>query len=163
MQASGGVPVPTQLTKLTGSFAHAFPRFLPGGERFLYTTIAIGKPEMTGIYVGSLDNRPPVSIPVSAANATFVPPSVSANTGYLLFLREGTLMAQPFDPERLRVSGEMVPLAEPVGTEVLGFLPAFSVSDGGVLAYSSGEEGANRELVWLDRTGKLDRDGRSAR
>jgi serine/threonine protein kinase len=152
--AAGGGPAP--VTKLAGSVGHAWPQFLPRTDRFLYFGfgVGLGKREASGIYVGSLDEKPPVHILAGSA-ATYAPPDASSNTGYLLFLRERTLMAQSFDPERLRLRGDLVPLAEPVGTEVLGFLPAFSVSDGGVLAYSSGEEGANRELVWLDRTGKL--------
>jgi Tol biopolymer transport system component len=152
--AAGGGPAP--VTKLAGSVGHAWPQFLPRTDRFLYFGfgVGLGKREASGIYVCSLDEKPPVHILAGSA-ATYAPPDASSNTGYLLFLRERTLMAQSFDPERLRLRGDLVPLAEPVGTEVLGFLPAFSVSDGGVLAYSSGEEGANRELVWLDRTGKL--------
>jgi serine/threonine protein kinase len=150
--AAGGVPEP--VTKLAASDAQGFPQFLPKGDRFLYLTIALGKPDVIGIYVSSLDEKPPVRILASALSATYVTSNASSQSGHLLFLRENTLMAQAFDPERLRLSGEMVPLAEPVGTELFGFLPAFSVSDSGVLAYSSGAAGANRELVWLDRTGK---------
>ena len=150
--AAGGVPEP--VTKLAASDPQAFPQFLPKGDRFLYLTIALGKPDVIGIYASSLDEKPPVRILASPLSATYVPPNASGNTGRLLFLRESTLMAQAFDPERLRLSGEMVPVAESVGTVDFGFLPAFSVSESGVLAYSSGAAGANRELVWLDRTGK---------
>jgi serine/threonine protein kinase len=149
--AAGGVPMP--MTKLAGSVAQAFPQFLPGGDRFLYRVSAPGKPGVAGVYVGSLDDKLPVRI-LASSGATYAPPSASGNTGHLLFLRESTLMAQAFDPEQLRLSGEMVPLAEPVGTYSYGLLAAFSVSDNGVLAYSSGAAGVNRELVWLDRTGK---------
>jgi Tol biopolymer transport system component len=150
--ASGGVAAP--VTTLAGAVLQAFPQFLPGGDRFLYLTIAPRKPEVAGVYVGSLDKKPPVRILASGLGITYVPSTSSGNRGHLLFLRGSTLTAQAFDPQRLRLSGEMVPLAEPVGTEMLGDLAAFSVSDNGVLAYSSGQEGASRELVWLDRTGK---------
>jgi len=62
-------------------------------------------------------------------------------------------MAQPFDADQLRAAGEMFPLAEAVGTAANLNFGAFSTSDRGVLAYSSGTA-ANRELAWLDRTGK---------
>jgi len=152
--AVGGDPVAMPPTKFAGSISPAFPQFLPKGDPFLYLTIAPGKPEVAGIYVGSLEQKPPVRILANGLATTYAPPSASGQVGHLLFLRESTLMAQVFDPEQLRLTGEMVPLAEPVGTEILGALPTFSVSDSGVLAYSSGAAGASRELVWVDRTGK---------
>jgi serine/threonine protein kinase/Tol biopolymer transport system component len=155
VSAAGGTPVP--VTTPAGPLspgAGYFPQFLPESDRFLYVSADRGKPEVTGIYVGSLDGKPPVRILASPFSATYVPPNASGRIGHLLFLRENTLMAQAFDSVQLRPSGEMVPLAEPVGRELFGFLPAFSVSDSGVLAYSSSAAGASRELVWLDRTGK---------
>jgi len=62
-------------------------------------------------------------------------------------------MAQPFDPGRLQTTGEMFPVAEQAGVGANINYGAFSASDGGVLAYWSGALG-DRELVWLDRTGK---------
>jgi hypothetical protein len=50
--------------------------------------------------------------------------------GHLLFVREGTLMAQPFDSKRLELAGEAVPIAEQVATSITR--GAFSVSTTGV-------------------------------
>lgn len=62
-------------------------------------------------------------------------------------------MAQPFDPDKLRLTSEALPVAERVG-DVLGTgLGLFSTSENGALVYGS-SEGANRELVWVDRAGK---------
>ena len=75
--------------------------------------------------------------------------------GHLLFLREATLMAQPFDAQRLELAGEAFPVAEQIqlGQNVPpnGF---FSASENGVLAYQTGTGAAGSQLVWVDRTGK---------
>jgi dipeptidyl aminopeptidase/acylaminoacyl peptidase len=77
--------------------------------------------------------------------------------GHLLFLREDTLMAQPFDVTRLELRGDAVALAEQVGFVLAGgihngFSGSFTVSETGSLVYWSGAAG--RQLVWRDRSGK---------
>jgi hypothetical protein len=112
--AVGGVPAP--VTRLASSQEfHRFPIFLPGGNRFLYLVNG-DKPETNGIYAGSLDGTPPVRILPDESSAAYIPRDASGRSGHLLFRREGTLMAQPFDPGRLRMTGEMFPLAGQVGT-----------------------------------------------
>jgi Tol biopolymer transport system component len=76
---------------------------------------------------------------------TYAPP------GYLLFVRDRTLVAQEFDWKSRKTRGEPRPLAEQIGTNSVG-LALFSVSRDGVLAYRTGESGAR--LRWLDRSGK---------
>ena len=140
--ATGGVPAP--IAKLVGRF----PKFLPDGRRFLFS--AYGAPENSGIYVGSLDAAPPTRILPDLSNAAYTPAGASGRGGYLLFRREGTLMAQRFDPDRLRLTGDIFPLAEQVAPQLGGYGP-FTVSDNGVLAYRSGAQ--VNQLVWMDRTG----------
>jgi Tol biopolymer transport system component len=67
-------------------------------------------------------------------------------------LREGTLLAQPFDLARMEVAGEAVPVAEKVGA-FLGF-GFFSASANGTLVYLSGANDQNLELTLFDRQGK---------
>ena len=152
LPAAGGVAVP-----VTANLGSRYPEFLPGGRSFLYTVL-FGTPEVMGIYVGSLDGKPPVRILPDATNASYAPSESSRGSGHLLFRRGTTLMAQPFDPERLRTTGDMFPLAEQVGvnTNASGSTgsAAFTVSENGVLAYSAGGAGGIRELVWADRQGK---------
>jgi eukaryotic-like serine/threonine-protein kinase len=113
--AGGGVPAPvTKLETPGSSETDRFPDFLPGGRRFLVAVYG-GKPESDGIYAGSLDGTPPVRILPDVSTAAYVAPNASSRTGHLLFQRGETLMAQPFDPQRLRLSGEMFPVAEQVG------------------------------------------------
>ena len=77
--------------------------------------------------------------------------SGSSSTGNLFFLRDRTLMAQPFDPGKIELRGEPVPVAEHVGTESDGY---FSVSPSGVLAYRTGATvTAGLQHTWFDREG----------
>jgi eukaryotic-like serine/threonine-protein kinase len=121
-----------------------WPEFLPDGRHFLY--LATGQKPEDNIYrVGSIDS--PDSKPVAPAQTlvTYAPP------GYLLFVRDRTLVAQPFDPKAVKTKGEAIPLAEQIGTDSVG-LATFSVSRDGTLAYRTGEAGAR--LLWVDRSGK---------
>lgn len=81
----------------------------------------------------------------------YAPPSLTLEVGHLLFLRDGTLMAQPLDAKRFELIGEPFPVAEHVGSYLS--LGLFSVSANGVLVYRSGvDRGA--PLAWFDRTGR---------
>jgi hypothetical protein len=73
--------------------------------------------------------------------------------GHLLFMRGSTLMAQPFDPERLALSAEPLPVAEQVMTLANPPMAIFSASQTGVLTYQTGTR-IGRRLTWFDRTGK---------
>jgi eukaryotic-like serine/threonine-protein kinase len=75
--------------------------------------------------------------------------------GYLLFLREGTLMAQPFDADKAQTTGDPVAIAEQVDSSTfMGGQGQFSASQNGVRAYTSGGASGNMQLTWLDRSGK---------
>jgi Tol biopolymer transport system component len=75
-----------------------------------------------------------------------------AEPGYLLFVRENTLVAQKFNAGALKVEGDATPLGEGLGVDAVG-LASFSASRNGVLAFREGELGGRR-LVWVDRAGK---------
>jgi dipeptidyl aminopeptidase/acylaminoacyl peptidase len=77
-----------------------------------------------------------------------------AAPGYLLLVSQGVLAAYPFDAARATVAGEPMPVAQGVGTDDGAFHSAFSVSAPGVLAHRAGA-GSRRQLVWVDRTGKM--------
>jgi eukaryotic-like serine/threonine-protein kinase len=79
-------------------------------------------------------------------------PSSDSDSGQVLFLRQRTLMAQPFDAHRLEPFGEAVPIVEQVGSYLdYGF---FSASNNGVLVYRS-DAGQIYQLTWLDQQGKV--------
>ena len=105
VSAGGGTPTPvTTLDPSRQEIAHAWPQFLPDGTHFLY--LAVSKTGNDAIYVGSLDSKERTLLLNANSNAVYSPP------GYLLYHREGTLMAQPFDTERIQLTGEPVPIAE---------------------------------------------------
>jgi Tol biopolymer transport system component len=145
VSASGGQPTP--LTTVTGGQAnHQFPHFLPDGRHFLY--YAQGpSPENTGILLGALDS--PESRQVLAADSA----GVYARSGYLLFVRQGTLFAQPFDAGSAQLSGTPQRISDAVASELRA--PAFSISDNGVLSYRTGLVAQDLQLTWVDRSGKI--------
>jgi WD40 repeat protein len=149
---AGGVPTPVTLLDGFGGNSDRFPEFLPDKGRFVY--LRGDQTERSGIYAGSLDGRAPVRLLADLSYAAYVPPKAPDRTGYLLFRRENTLMAQPFDPDGLRLTGELFPVAESVGRGAVLGTDTFSVSTNGVLAYGSLSMSGLRELVWRDRSGK---------
>ena len=122
-----------------------WPRFLPDGRRFLF--YAQGRPEGTGVYIGSLDRGESTRVLESRFAAEYA-------SGLLLFLRQGTLLAQPFDAEGSGLSGEAKAVAEGVGFNEISSSGYFSVSQNGVLAFNAGGEGETQP-TWYDRRGTL--------
>jgi dipeptidyl aminopeptidase/acylaminoacyl peptidase len=123
----------------------SLPSFLPDGTHFLHV---LPGSKGAGIAVGQLgtaDRRLLVQGNVSQA---------SYAQGYLWYVREGTLLAQHFDSNHIALSGEAVPLANPVVTGS-GNMSAFSGSSSGVIAYEAGDDiWTSSRLLWFDRSGK---------
>jgi Tol biopolymer transport system component len=152
--AGGGTRTPlTAVDRAHGETFHAHPFPLPDGKHFLYVRSANG--DAGGIYVGSLDAKPEQQdsqrLLADQASPVYVPPSADG-PGRLLFLREGTLMGQPFDASSLKLSGDAVPLVPQVASS--GRFGVFSVSSYSVLAYRTGAA-ATTQLTWYDRSGKI--------
>jgi eukaryotic-like serine/threonine-protein kinase len=146
VSAAGGVP--TAATTLAQDEAvHMRPFFLPDGQHFLYrpSTGPGGGPA----YVGSLNSfERKFVLNADSSNVVY-------SQGYLLFLRESTLMAQPFDAQRLVLTGDAFPIAESVrDSGTINPSGIFSVSENGVLVYQTGAAMAGDQLLWFDRTGK---------
>ncbi len=150
---SGGTPVPATKALENPVIGDRSPIFLPDGVHFLYSG-ASDKPGSGGVFVGSLDGAAAVRLLPDSSNALYAPPAAPGAAGYLLFRRENTLMAQPFDPMRLKTMGDVFPIAEQVGWSGNTAFGAFSVSENGALVYRSGDAASDRELVWMDRAGK---------
>jgi serine/threonine protein kinase len=154
VSASGGAPsAVTTVDTSRKEQSHVYPFFLPDGRHFFYWRES-SVPENNGIFVGSLDAKPDKQslhrVAASDYSAAFVPHPDGKN-GELLFLREGTLLAQLFDLSRLNVTGEAVPVAEDVGWfRGFGF---FSAADSGILVYRRGG-GGDLQFTWFDRQGK---------
>jgi len=153
--AAGGTPMPvTKLAENRGNVAgYRFPVFLPDGVHFLYVAES-DKPDAGGVFVGSLDGDAEVRLVPHLTNALYAPPIAPSAIAHLLFRMGDTLMAQPFDPVRLKATGDLFPIAERVPFSGNTGFGAFSVSENGMLLYRSGETASDRELVWMDRAGK---------
>lgn len=125
------------------------PQFLPDGRHFLYRSVAGSEEaQKEAIYVGSLDSNETRRLTSVNSNVTFVPP------GFLLFGRQGTLLAQPFDLRNFRLIGEPVPVA-PEHVARWPRPPAsslFSASQNGVVVYLD-ETSPNIRLTWYKRDG----------
>jgi Tol biopolymer transport system component/predicted Ser/Thr protein kinase len=147
VSASGGaVEQVTTLDKSRGETAHWRPQFLPDGKHFLY--FARAEPSQnSGIYVGTLGSKERTRV------LDLEVPAAYAEPGYLLFIRENVLMAQPFDLQAFRVSGEPAAVGRNVQYVATWGSSAFATSDNGVLVYQ-GPSPVSRQLVWFDRSGR---------
>jgi eukaryotic-like serine/threonine-protein kinase len=151
--ASGGVPQQvTQRDTARKELGHGVPQFLPDGKRFLYF-VQSAEPNTQGIYAGSLDNpKERFQILATDRKAYYVPPR-DGRTGFLLWLREQTLLAQPFDAAKLHLEGDPTPLAEDVDRGQFA-RAAFWTSDAGLLVYRTGNALGRMKLLWMSRDGK---------
>ncbi len=146
---AGGVPsLVTSLDTARGDLTHYYPQFLPDSEHFLYF-VGGSQSENNGIYIGSLSSGESVQLLNTQWRAAYSPP------GYLLFLQDTMLMAQPIDVQSLELTGEPVVVTEGVwrNTDNSG-RAGFSVSSQGVLAYLAVESAQVSELTWFDRDGR---------
>jgi serine/threonine protein kinase/WD40 repeat protein len=119
------------------------PVFLPDGRHFVYRRVK-SNPSAGDLFVGSLDSSEDRLLLSGVANAIYTPP------GYLVFRRGDTLLAQPFDPTTLALTGPPAAVAHDVGYNPYGGRTMFSVSPD-TLAY---RPQAARQLVWFDRSGR---------
>jgi len=144
--ATGGKPV--QITTLDRSLhsTHRWPSFLPDGKHFLYLAAnhEKGKEENSGIYAGSIEGGPSKLILHTTGNAFY-------SSGQLIYFSDGSLMAQPFDPGNLQLSGEATPIA-PVLREVGNWGVIASASQNGILVFQSPGD-IKYPIMWFDRTG----------
>ncbi len=147
VSAAGGSATPaTSQDPADQESSHRWPNFLPDGHHFLYLARS-SQQERTGIYIGLLDSKETTRLLSANLNGVYVPP------GYLFFVRDERLMAQPFDANHLQIAGEPYSIAEQVGQLGNTGRANFSVSENGVLAYGSGGSTIT-QLVWFDRSGK---------
>ena len=147
VSAAGGAATPvTTLDASRKEDGHYWPHFLPDGNHFLYFARSTN-PENNAIYAASLDSPEKKLLLNAMSNVVYVPP------GYLLFNREGTLMAQPFDAERIELTGEAVPIVEDLQFNLDQGRTAFAASENGVLAYRTGAAAVQNRLVWASRNG----------
>ncbi len=153
VRESGGIPAPlTALKTENGDSSHRHPYFLPDGRHILY--YARGRKMPTGAS-GAVFARPVDAGPEEGDGKLVMQSEAGAiyASGHLIFIRDRVLMAQPFDGDRLELSGEPFPLAEKV-TYISGASKGiFSASENGVLAFIAGMEEQSSSLSWVDPQG----------
>jgi len=147
--ANGGTP--TQITKVDNATytSHRWPQFLPDGKHFLYLAVnhnAVNSPD-TAVFLASLDGKENRRLFATFSSVTYA-------DGYLLFLRDNTLVAQKFDAGSGRLTGEPVPLNDNVQYDGGLWRTNLSVSATGMMLYASGTSTGAQTLAWYDRSGK---------
>lgn len=145
VSALGGTPEQATDASPSRGDLHAWPSFLADGRRFVH----FGRSEAGrhGIYQRSLDSKEATFLVEASSTA-------AAEPGYLVLVREGSLVAMPFDDRLARVRPDAaVTIAEEVGHNVTFGNAAFALSSTGVLAYWRLPKPAGGQLAWFDRGG----------
>ena len=152
--AAGGKPI--SLTKLDiarHEREHELPSFLPDGKHFLYLRLST-VPEESGVFAGSLDDPPEGQSKkrlLATSFGAYYVRSITAPQGWLLFMRDDTLMAQAFDSDKLELSGDAAPVAEQVGS---AYETAYFSASPNAVVYRTANSGRTYQLTWFDRQGK---------
>ncbi|HEY1305409.1 MAG TPA: protein kinase [Vicinamibacterales bacterium] len=153
VSSAGGMP--EAVTKPDGGERHLLPHVLPGGKALLFTSVTIGW-DTANILLRSLDTGQQRVLIQGGTDARYV------DTGQVVYMKLGTLMAVPFDIASLQITGQPVALIEgvmhginaPNGNDETG-AGQYAISPTGSLAYILGGVGKFLEssFVWVDRKG----------
>ena len=145
VDAGGGTAVP--LTTLQGTEnSERWPQFLPDGKHYFYFAHSANA-KGTGIYLSELGSDKRTLLLQTNSGAIYA-------AGYLLFVRDNTLMAQRFDPGKLALEGDAQPLADHVAVNTDVWAPVMTASQTGELLYQGGSVAGGSQLFWYDRSGK---------
>ncbi len=146
VDAAGGVAkIEVGLDPGKGITSVGWPEFLPDGRHFLFMSGPSGS-DNQALMVGELGSTARKELFKTTSKVAY------AAAGYLLYVREHSLVAQPFDAAKLSITGEPIPVGEGLGVNNVGGA-SFSLSTNGVLAFRAGET-LGRRLMWVDRNGK---------
>ena len=163
----GSAPGPIRMVKMTNGVAESgctavlppekgavqgYPRWLPDGEHFFYTTAQrSGDGRKLGVFLASLKNPAPRKILADVTSVIYAPPAAGEASGQLLFRRGSTLMIQAFDLSTLATQGDPIELVPNVATTNNPGEMAVTISANGAMAYDTRvDEG---QVTWLDRPG----------
>ena len=147
VSASGGKPVRVTIIDPSVHTTHRWPHFLSDGKHFLYLAQHhLGANEAAaGIYVGSINGGTPKLLLRTNGMAFY-------SSGYLLYYRDGSLMAQELDQRSLELKGDATPLGQVLrDTGNWGVLA--SASDNGILVYMGAGE-VKFPVEWIDGNGR---------
>jgi Tol biopolymer transport system component len=141
VSATGGEPVAATRVETPRHRGHLAPRFLPGGRHFLF--FVTGTPEARGVYVADLEGS-------NVKRLFDADPAAEYANGSLVFVRQGRLLVQGFDLDRLELRGEPLVIAADLAPAT-----ALTMSATGTIAYRAAPaDSGQRQLVWLDRSGR---------
>jgi Tol biopolymer transport system component len=135
----------TTVDQSLGDYHHGWPEFLPDGRRFLFV-IRSTRADRTGVYVGSLDGGTPRLVMPAFSRVRYV-------DGHLMFVRQGTLLAQRFDAATATLEGQPAPVADRIKFHAGGDA-AFDVSRTGVLVYGQSAGEPTTRLMVFDGRGR---------
>ena len=141
-----GLAAVTTLDAARGEYSHEWPEFLPDGRRFLFI-VRSAQPDNAGLYLASLDSPRRKRIMPAFSRAVY------SSAGYLLFAREGSLLAQRFNERAEELTGDPELVAAPIKYHTASD-GAFDVSDTGVLIYRLSEGLPVTRLMLVDRLGR---------
>jgi eukaryotic-like serine/threonine-protein kinase len=145
---AGGTPQP--LTRFeNGENSHRWPEFLPSGKALLFAAgPATGNWTSVQVAVQSVGTAERRSLIKAGTQPRY------ASSGHLIYAQGGNLMALPFDPQRLAVTGAAVPAVEGVLQSPSSGAAQYSFSATGTLVYvPGGTQAGQRRLVWVNRNG----------
>ena len=148
MKVSENGGAPTAVTKPdSGEITHRNPYFLPDGKRFLFIERGSRSEAVGRLMAGSIDGARPREVLGKASNVQF-------SEGYLLFVRDRSLLAQRFDAGSLTLRGPIVPIAENIDYWNGKDIGDFSTTPAGLLAFRR-DAVVEGSLAWFDRDGRL--------
>ena len=149
--AAGGESTPVTVFDSTNNdYTHRWPWFLPDGKHFLYfaRTGSSDGSEKDAICLGALDGGIGQRLIPAKSDMAYA-------NGYILYMLNGILMGQPFDPGSLQLTGDAVPVAENVAMSQRFSRAVFSASQTGLLIYQTGETVTGSQLTVYDRDGHV--------
>jgi eukaryotic-like serine/threonine-protein kinase len=151
-RVSAGGGTSTEITKLDPArveSSHRWAQFLPDGKHFLYLGANFaGHFDLNGIFLGALDLPEKKLIVTAGSNAVYVEP------GYLLYVKDGALVAQRFDVKTYSVQGDARVVRNEIQYLVQIDLGLFDASRNGTLIAQTGKGGLESQLTWFDRNGR---------
>jgi Tol biopolymer transport system component len=137
---------------------HFWPSFLPDGQHFLYLAWS-GEAGNRAVFIGKLDSKEKTKLMTGESNAVYAAP------GHIVFQREGSVLARPFDVGKLELSGKEMHIADDAKFPSTDGNSSFDVSQTGTLLYyqaatpvaiqGRGNVIQNLQLGWADRSGNL--------
>ncbi len=138
----------TQPDPAVGELNHSWPDHISGTDAVVFTSFRLPLSESrVELYdVATSERR------LLVENAVF---GRYVATGHLLFVREGVILAAPFDPQQLKLTGPPVPVVEDAFVAPFEGNSQFAVSDTGTLIHAPASLlQPPREVVWVDRQGR---------